>query len=270
MPTTNKRKLLVAVLRAMAPLARLMLRNGVGYKEFSSICKQAFVEVATSDYGIRGRPTNISRVAVMTGLTRKEVKKIREAVGENIEALSSRLSPQAEILHYWHSDPMYLEDNGLPRELEFDGGGITFSKLSRAYAGDIPPGAMRTELKRVGAITETKDGRLRVNRRDFVPAGHDERLIEGLSSSVSNLISTVAFNSDEANTYETRFEKCVYNARIGKHNLDAVREELHKRLMAIAIDLDDYMAAFEVNAGDSAETCDSEIGVGIFYFEKEK
>ena len=72
-----QRQILGAILLVLKPLARALLRAGVGYREFSEIAKTAFVETATVDYGLRGRPTNISRVAVMTGLTRKEVRRIR-------------------------------------------------------------------------------------------------------------------------------------------------------------------------------------------------
>ena len=62
----------------MPSICRLLLRHEIGFREFSDLAKAAFVQVATEDYGIRGRPTNISRVAVMTGLTRKEVKRLRD------------------------------------------------------------------------------------------------------------------------------------------------------------------------------------------------
>ncbi|MFQ5549243.1 MAG: DUF6502 family protein, partial [Woeseia sp.] len=65
-----QRQILDALLVAIRPLARALLRVGIGYREFAEISKAAFVDIATKDYGLRGRPTNISRVAVMTGLTR--------------------------------------------------------------------------------------------------------------------------------------------------------------------------------------------------------
>jgi hypothetical protein len=78
MQDTAKNNVLSALLKALRPIARFLMKSGIGYREFAEISKSAFVDVATSDYGLRGRPTNISRVAVMTGLTRKEVKRLRE------------------------------------------------------------------------------------------------------------------------------------------------------------------------------------------------
>ena len=75
-----KQRVLNAFLLVMRPVVRILLRYGIGYREFAEITKTAFVDIASSDFGIRGRPTNISRVAVMTGLTRKEVRRLRDKI----------------------------------------------------------------------------------------------------------------------------------------------------------------------------------------------
>ena len=66
-----QQEILRGMLLVLRPMARILLRFGIGFKEFNEVAKAAFVDVASADFGIRGRPTNISRVAVMTGLTRK-------------------------------------------------------------------------------------------------------------------------------------------------------------------------------------------------------
>ena len=53
-----QRQILDALLVALRPLARALLRVGIGYREFAEMSKTAFVDVATTDYGLRGRPTN--------------------------------------------------------------------------------------------------------------------------------------------------------------------------------------------------------------------
>jgi hypothetical protein len=61
-----QQQVLGAFLIVLRPIARIFLRFGIGFREFAEISKAAFVDVASTDFGIRGRPTNISRVAVMT------------------------------------------------------------------------------------------------------------------------------------------------------------------------------------------------------------
>ena len=71
MQDDTKQQILQAFLVMLKPIARLLLRYNIGFREFAEVLKVAMVDVATSEYGIRGRPTNISRVAVMTGLKEK-------------------------------------------------------------------------------------------------------------------------------------------------------------------------------------------------------
>ena len=72
-----------------------------------------------------------------------------------------------------------MEGNGIPRILPFDGPD-SFTTLVRRYAGDIPAGAMRTELCRRGTARELEEGRLAVLERWFRPAHFDEALFIAL------------------------------------------------------------------------------------------
>ena len=60
----------------LRPVARIAMRHGLTTRDFHDIAKKAFVDVAREAYGIGGRPTNKSRVATLTGLTRAEVARL--------------------------------------------------------------------------------------------------------------------------------------------------------------------------------------------------
>jgi hypothetical protein len=53
----------------LLPVIRFLLKHGITWSEFGEISKEAYVKAARDDYGIQGRPTNNSRVAMMTGLS---------------------------------------------------------------------------------------------------------------------------------------------------------------------------------------------------------
>ena len=151
--------------------------------------------MATNDYGLRGRPTNISRVAVMTGLTRKEVRRVRDKSSAGEATLVLRSTPMEAILHRWHSEEEFLTESGSPKILQFDGEGPTFSKLVRQFGGDIPPGAMRTELKRIKAVVELEDGSLQVLKRNVSGLDVHDRLINGLAKVIYPAALTLAHNT---------------------------------------------------------------------------
>ena len=79
--------------KLLQPLARLFLHFGISYREYCELSKTAFVAVAAEDFGVHGRPTNASRIAAMTGLTRKDIGRIRRKIESGESAHVDRQSP---------------------------------------------------------------------------------------------------------------------------------------------------------------------------------
>lgn len=264
-----QQQILGAFLIALRPIARILLRFGIGLREFSEISKTAFVEVATNDYGLRGRPTNISRVAVMTGLTRKEVRRIREKIQKGEESVVVKTTPLSEILHRWYSETEFLDSKGRPAVLPFSGQSKSFSSLVRRFGGDIPPGAMRTELKRVGAVEEDEDGKLSAVSRILHPDGPQDKLVEAMVHAVYPLISTVAHNVDPEKEEESWTQLSVFSQSIRKTDLPRLRRISFDRLSEVAESIDDLFMAYEtLHENDNSAPDDNTVAVGVFYFEE--
>jgi hypothetical protein len=173
-------RLRAALLGVLRPLAAMLLRFGIGYRDFAEVAKAAFVDAATAEFGVRGRPTNISRVAAMTGLTRKEVRRLRATAAA--EPAPEPGTVPADVLHRWYTDPRYAGAAGVPRDLPFEGEVPSFAALVRECAGDLPAGAVRAELRRIGALVETPAGDLRATRRDVVPPSALDAMLEGFAT----------------------------------------------------------------------------------------
>jgi len=265
MPNTIQERILMALLGALKPIVRALLRSGIGFREFADVAKTAFVQVATDDYGIRGRPTNISRVAVMTGLTRKEVKRLREA-NFNTNSFVARRSSPADLLHFWHTDPDYLNESGRPKRLHYEGNQLSFCSLVKCCAGDVPPGAMRTELKRIGAIVEHDNGELEAVKRYFIPGDVDERLELGLNLGLAPLASTIAFNCDPNRDGPAKFQRMSDSAWIDRDNLLALQDDLTSDLNNFLVDIDQKFSKAEVDRENTDQSNLCRVGVGVFFF----
>jgi hypothetical protein len=264
-----QRQILGAFLIALRPIAKILLRFGIGFREFSEISKTAFVDVASREYGLRGRPTNISRVAVMTGLTRKEVRRIREKIEDGDQSVVVKATPLSEILHRWHAEAEFLDESGRPAILPFAGDAKSFSHLVRRFGGDIPPGAMRTELKRVGAITETEDGGLQVVKRTVHPKGAHEKLITALVHALYPLASTISHNVDPDRDGEPWTQIDTFSQSIRKSDMTRLRRISFDRLAEVAESFDDLFMAYEtLHDGDNKNVDAGTVAVGVFYFEE--
>ncbi len=264
-----QRQILGAFLLALKPIARIFLRFGMGFREFSDIAKTAFVDVATNEYGLRGRPTNISRVAVMTGLTRKEVRRVREKIEKGDQSVVVKSTPLSEMLHRWHADNEYLDSAGRPIVLQFSGEGVSFSSLARKYGGDIPPGAMRTELKRAGAIIEDEHGNLQAVSRVVYPKGEHEKLVTAVVHAIYPLVSTIAHNVNPNRDDDTWAQFNTYSQSIRKVDVPRLRRISLDRLTALAESIDDLFIAYEtLHENDGSDDDKNIVVVGVYYFEE--
>ncbi len=268
MQEKQQKKVLNSFQLVLRPIVKILLRYGIGYAEFAETVKTAYVDVGSSEFGIRGRPTNISRVAVMTGLTRKEVRRLRIKIGGGEDSVSVKTTPITEILHRWHAEEEFLDGQGRPAVLPFVGKSGSFSSLVKKFGGDVPAGAMRTELKRVGTIDENENGDLSVRRRSFWPTDQTQKLESVLVHHVYPLISNVAHNTDPANESNVMTQFAIYSLDIESQDKPRLRRMCADRLTDMAESFDDLFIAYESRGDESSVETKTPVMVGLYYFEE--
>lgn len=267
-------RMLGSLYACLLPIARVLLRYGVTYRQFAEIGKAAFVRVASAETDERGRRANGSRVSVMTGLSRKEVRRLREKVLTNSSGVekshADHSGPPARVLHAWHSDSRFLDGEGLPRALKFDGDVSSFASLVRAVAGDVPPGAVRAELKRANAIAETSDGRIMPTKRYYVPGNVDEKAITVMSGMLFPLAAGLEHNSRPNRSADGYIQRFAYSDRLSRDLVPAFRRWSRKEATHFIESMDKWLADNESAEADVAATASSPpaiAGVGVFYYE---
>jgi hypothetical protein len=270
MQEEQQKKVLDAFQLVLRPIVKILLRYGIGYNAFAETVKTAFVDVGSTEFGIRGRPTNISRVAVMTGLTRKEVRRLRTKIEGGDDRVSVRVTPITEIVSRWHSESDFLDRNGHPLILDFSGDGNSFSSLVKSFGGDVPPGAMRTELKRMDLVEELDDGRLRVKSRTIVPTDSTDNLMSCLVHGVYPLLATTVRNTDpEKIRGEGVAQFSTYSTSIPEEDRARLKRISYERLSDLAVSFDDLFSTFEVTSKDPDESQEQKVvAVGLYYFEE--
>ncbi|QOJ31617.1 MAG: hypothetical protein HRU81_05600 [Gammaproteobacteria bacterium] len=255
----------------LLPLARTLLRCGVSYTEFARLSKRAFVEAASADYGVRNRPTNIARVAVMTGLSRKEVSRIRVELKKNsLSALTYRNIP-AEVLHRWHTDTTYLDTNGYPKALAF-AGPKSFVTLVKSVTGDIPARTIERELSRSGALRFVLGRKLLPAVREYVPDSASSKLIEGLQFGLRRLTETICFNADPQNIKSPHIQRIVHTGGIAASDVKLVKDSISAIVAGFGRQIDDYLTSFQWRSGRKQRKAGPyyHVGVGLYYFENEE
>ncbi len=228
----------------------------------------AYVDVASSDYGLRGRPTNISRVAVMTGLTRKEVKRLRDKIESGDSSVSVKTTPLLDVLHHWHAQPEFTDERGQPAKLPFAGTTGSFCSLVKAFGGDVPAGAMRTELKRVGVVEEDEEGNLVAVARAVRPDTDHDRLINMLVHGAYAHLSTVARNSDPDFADSRWAHRVAHTTHLQKPDSGQLRRIAKDRIKDFSEAVDDLFMAYEALHTDENREKGDPVAVGVYYFEE--
>lgn len=249
----------------LRPLCSLLLKWGVTWREFAEVAKGAFVEAASADYGIRGRPTNASRVAILTGLSRREVARQRDLAAAAAPAAPDHTTDATRLLSGWHQDPEFAEGAGQPRELTLEGPGPSFQQLFRRYGGDVPASAMLKELRRVGAVEQTPDGRLRVLRRYYMPTRLDAQWILNAGSVLCDLGANINRNAAADADQPSSFLGRASSDRVVPGALPEFREFIEAEGQAFLERVDAWLTAHgqpEQGSGPAIR-----LGIGLFMIE---
>ncbi len=267
MQDNNKNKLNATFLQMLRPLARLFLRFGRGYREYSELSKTAFISVASEDYGVHGRPTNVSRIAAMTGLTRKEISRIRNRLERGEGIVIERQAPVREVIDAWRSSNEFLDTAGEPAVLPLEGDRGSFRSLVKQHAGDIPEGAMKTELKRIGAV-ECVDGRYRLLPEDPDRQAAEEAMAAELRAGPYPLLTAMARNEAVVREGDEWPFEAVSRTNIRKSDVRRVRKLVSVRLRAATTNIADLLDAYAtLQNGDTNDEKLVPVSAGIFYAE---
>ncbi|MDH4256617.1 MAG: DUF6502 family protein [Gammaproteobacteria bacterium] len=248
------------------PLARILLRAGVNWKELAEVGKATYVEVASEDFGIRGRPTNVSRVSILTGFTRREVRRLRELLGQEDPATFSRMNYATRVLSGWHQDADYLDDAGRPKALAAAGGNPSFESLCDRYSGDVPATTMLKELKHVGAVGEDRQGRLVAKTRYYMPMLMDPEQMLRSGSVVGDLGYTVAYNLHRGPVDPSRFERRATNTHMPAGSVPQFRKFIEQEGQAFLERVDAWLTEHE-SSEDSGDAV--RLGLGAYWIEEE-
>ncbi len=194
----------------LKPLVRLLIAQGVTHAEFSESAKEVYVESALRDFEVEGR-VNKSRVAILTGLTRKEVKNVIDRVTFE-DSRDKKYSRPERVLAGWFNDPMYTGPYGIPLDLPYVSNSQdepTFTELVKSYSGDMAPKQMLDELLRSGSVVEV-DGRYKAVRRNYVHEALSPKLIRRLGEIGYRVFSTAAKNIDKEAEGSGYFDRQVF------------------------------------------------------------
>jgi len=268
MKPNNLQALSAALIRMVRPLVRILLRNGVSYGTFSDLTKWMFVDVAKQEFGIKGRKQSISRVAVITGLSRKEVKRLLELPEPQKRADEETYNRAARVIAGWRRDRDFHDRQGKPSVLDIKGPGASFADLVKRFSGDLPVRAVLDELLRVGAVELIGDDRVRLLTRLYLPRDNEIMKYHILGTDVGYLIATIDHNMQAGNGAPFFQRKVSYN-NLPDEALPKFRKLSEESAQALLEKLDSWLSKNDRDTNPAVEGTGRNVaGTAIYYFEE--
>jgi len=263
MSKQQQKILFVAVGKLMRPLVRILLRNGVAYGALADAIRKCYVDVAFEDFSPQGKKQTVSRVSALTGLTRKEVKRLHELDNTDYEASQERYNRALRVISGWMNDKRFLDTKGKSAILPLEGETKSFELLVREYSGDIPTRAMLAMLEEAGSVTSGQD-KVRLIRHAYVPGRDDKDKIRILGTDVCELISTIDHNLT-AEPDNLLFQRKVSYDDINPESLVKLKKLSFKKAQSLLEQLDREYAKHEQTDNDDEGVS---ISLGIYYHEQ--
>ncbi len=266
-PKAGSASLLDAVRRLFRPLARLLIARSVPFPLASNLLRGAYVEVATQEFPVDGKRQSDSRVTLLTGVHRKDVKRLRSR--RRATAAPPRgASLGSQLIGRWTALPEYLDAQGAPRplpRLPVAGEPHSFESLVRAVNTDIRPRVVLDEWLRRGIAHLDEQDRVCLNVDAFIPPDGSDEMAYFFGRNVHDHLAAAVHNMlGESPPFA---ERSVHYNRLGAAAVAELSELARRRGMDVLQELNARALALQQRDADQPDAL-QRFNFGLYLFSE--
>ena len=259
--------LLTACRRLLRPLVRLLMRAGVTFPVLAELLRGLFVEVALRDLLLDRKARTDSRVSLITGVHRKEIRRLR-LQPSTTDPIPPAVTVGSQIIARWVGLPLYTDRDGQPLPLPRVAArpdGPSFDALVESVTTDVRPRSVLDDWISQGFVTMDDAELIHLNAAAFIPRGGGAEQMFYFARNLHDHIAAAAANVSAAGVAPFADRSVHY---------DELDEASARRLEQVARDAA-QRALLEVNraaialletaqSGPSAEPPRARVNFGIF------
>jgi len=253
--------LIKAIKMLCRPLIRLLIEKGITFTQFRELMKTLYVEVADEHFALNEQKPSDSRIFILTGVHRKDIKRIRQQVSQDEQGITSSASVSGEIIARWSSMPAYLDDNDKPHPLQRSG----FDQLVSSINKDVRPKVILDEWLRLNIVRMEEDT-IVLNQSAFVTNKEFTELAYYLGHNIHDHLASCVNNILEEDS--PMLERSVYYSSLSKESISKLQtiandkgNELLQYLNKQAI------ALYETDKNREDTNC--RMRLGVYWFNTE-
>lgn len=241
--------LALAIRKVLRPLVRLLLHFRIAFPQLAELLKNIYVEVADDEFRLPDKPQTDTRLSLLTGIHRKDIKRLRTQ-GKVAEEVPLSVSVGGRLVNQWISTKGYQDADGQPAELPLKTeSGRSFETLVHDVCKqDIRPRVILDEWLNMGVVTLHED-QVRLNANAFIPSKGIEEKAFFLGHNVSDHLAAATHNIQGFDP--AFFDRCVYYDGLSETSIEQLRELAAERGMETLVEINEL--AIKLKAQDMTQ-----------------
>lgn len=255
------------VMAALEPIVALLLDGGINVHAVTHHIRWLAAHQCAERHRQLGKKPSVSRIAAATGLTRAEARQLLNSSAPFSGTTNIEPKNTDRVAAAWRNDPDYLEANGDPRPLSYNGPSPNFCDLVKKHGGDIPPRAMLKELLTSNRVYEPSSD-LYLPKND----GQSQTSLESIQAFGSHLnaLGTTLLENVRSSPLPNRFERLITISNLTSQGAVKIKREITRRSATFAQSIERFLLDEAADSADGNQTNQAFQTVGVIVAVVEK
>ena len=254
----------------MRPLVRLMMRGGVTFPILADALRGLFVEVAVSDILTDPKARTDSRISLLTGVHRKEIKRLR-GLPPDAPEVAEIVTLASQIIARWVGGAAFIDSTGRPLPLprarpDSASAAPSFDRLVESVTTDVRPRAVLDDLLAHGAVYMDSEDRVQLNADAFIPRPGGEEQLFYFARNLHDHVAAAAANLAAAGV-PPFLDRSVHYDRLTSAQAKALEEYAREAAMRALLDVNRQALAL-TEAEPETTASHRRVNFGVYVFEQ--
>lgn len=248
----------------LRPLVRALIAQGVTAPALYRVLKQTYVEVASDTLGVKATD---SRITVMTGVHRRDVKDFRTQDKADEDQVGKRVSTLSTVIGRWLSFDDLTDDQGAPLPLPRSGEETpNFESLVQSVSRDIRPRTVLDELIRQD-IVHLRDDLIHLSLEGLVGPANIEQRLHFFSHNLGDHMSAAVENLLRDDP--PFLERAVFYNCLLPDSVDQIEQEARKLSHQTLLKLNKQASALQ-DSDKTHAAASNRFRFGVFFYKDDE
>jgi hypothetical protein len=272
-PPPDESRLLAPLRRVLRPLVRLLIRNRIPFPVLADQLRGLYIEVAVEEAEAAGQAATDSRINLLTGVHRKELRRLRAVAADAAPPPPAPVRLASQVIARWLGDPAFTLADGTPRPLPRQAAPGTapgFEELVSGITTDLRPRTVLDDFLAQGLVAPGPDGLLRLRAEAFLPPPGSAEQLHYFARNLHDHLAAAAANIEAAGTPPFLERSLHYD---GLSPLVAAELEMAGRAAAqqLLLDLNRTALALLARHGEAAAgTPTRRVNIGVYGYAEDE